>query len=81
MALLPLWPVVLLGLALLGAGCSNIVPVLFTAAGRQTAVPGHVAVPALATMGYASSLPAALPVLAAGALVVPLAARKATAVS
>ncbi|WP_203140744.1 MFS transporter [Marinobacter mangrovi] len=42
----------LLGCALVGAGCSNIVPVMFTRAGQQTAMPEHLAVPAVATLGY-----------------------------
>ena len=56
------WPVALIGYGLVGAGCSNIVPVLFTAAGRQTAMPESVAVPAITTLGYAGILigPAAI---------------------
>jgi sugar phosphate permease len=52
----------LLGFALVGAGCSNIVPVLFTSVGRQTAMPESVAVPAVTTIGYAGILigPAAI---------------------
>ncbi|MCJ2045552.1 MFS transporter [Methylobacterium sp. J-078] len=58
----PLWPVTLLGYALVGAGCANIVPVLFTAAGRQNAVPAALAIPAVTTLGYAGVLagPAAI---------------------
>ena len=50
------------GYALVGAGCSNIVPVLFTAVGRQKTMPEHVAVPAISTLGYAGILagPAAI---------------------
>jgi predicted MFS family arabinose efflux permease len=60
--LAPSWLAGLCGYALVGAGCSNIVPVLFTAAGRQKAMPEHVAVPAISTMGYAGILagPAAI---------------------
>ncbi len=56
------WPVALVGYALVGAGCSNIVPILFTGAGRQTAMPEAVAVPAITTLGYAGILvgPAAI---------------------
>ena len=46
----------MLGFALVGAGCSNIVPVLYTAVGRQKAMPEHVAVPAISTLGYAGIL-------------------------
>jgi predicted MFS family arabinose efflux permease len=46
----------LAGFALVGAGCSNIVPVLFTAVGRQETMPEHVAVPAITTLGYAGIL-------------------------
>lgn len=31
----PVWQVVVLGYALLGLGCSNIVPVMFSRVGRQ----------------------------------------------
>jgi predicted MFS family arabinose efflux permease len=56
------WPAALVGYALVGVGCSNIVPVLFTGAGRQTAMPEAVAVPAITTLGYAGILigPAAI---------------------
>ena len=55
-ALPPSWQATLLGYALVGFGCSNIVPVLFTSAGRQTVMPEHVAVPAITTLGYAGIL-------------------------
>jgi len=48
--------VALLGYALVGVGCSNIVPVLFTAVGRQRTMPQAVAVPAITTLGYAGIL-------------------------
>ena len=61
-ALVPAWAAGILGFALVGAGCSNIVPVLFTAVGRQKVMPEHVAVPAITTLGYAGILagPAAI---------------------
>jgi MFS family permease len=50
------WQAALLGYALLGAGCSNIVPVLYTAVGKQTVMPESIAVPAITTLGYAGIL-------------------------
>jgi predicted MFS family arabinose efflux permease len=60
--LIPFWQAALVGYALVGVGCSNIVPVLFTSVGRQTAMPENVAVPAITTLGYAGILcgPAAI---------------------
>ncbi|WP_460152224.1 MFS transporter [Pseudomonas sp. S2_B07] len=52
----PTWEMALVGYALLGAGCSNIVPVLYTAVGKQTVMPEHIAVPAITTLGYAGIL-------------------------
>lgn len=51
-----------IGYALLGAGCANIVPVLFTLTGRQTAMPEGAAVAAVSVLGYAGVLagPAAI---------------------
>jgi predicted MFS family arabinose efflux permease len=54
--LVPSWPMAVLGYALVGAGCSNIVPVLFTSVGRQKAMPENVAVPAISALGYAGIL-------------------------
>ncbi|MGL4428504.1 MAG: MFS transporter [Silvania sp.] len=48
----PVWYLSLLGYVLVGAGCANIVPVMFSAVGRQTHMPQAVAVPAITTMGY-----------------------------
>ena len=53
---MPSWMASLAGFALVGIGCSNIVPVLFTRAGSQTAMPASLAVPAMTTMGYAGLL-------------------------
>jgi sugar phosphate permease len=60
--LVPSWPLGLLGYLLVGAGCSNIVPVMFSATGRQTVMPESLAVPAISTLGYAGVLagPAAI---------------------
>lgn len=54
--LVPAWQAALLGYALVGAGCANIVPVLFTAAARQRAMPERLAIPAVTTLGYAGVL-------------------------
>jgi len=79
------------GFLLIGLGASNIVPVLFSATGRQTAMPASLAVAAMTTVGYAGILvgPAlmgfvahgvglygAFWLLAALILVVPLAAHR-----
>ena len=63
---IPSWPVALLGYALVGVGCANIVPVLFSAVGRQRVMPENVAVPAITTLGYAGILagPAGIGVIA-----------------
>jgi predicted MFS family arabinose efflux permease len=62
----PFWPLALIGYALVGLGCSNVVPVLLTSVGRQTAMPENVAVPAITALGYAGILlgPAAIGLLA-----------------
>ncbi|WP_085631432.1 MULTISPECIES: MFS transporter [unclassified Pseudomonas] len=52
----PSWQAALIGYALVGAGCSNIVPVLYTAVGKQTVMPESIAVPAITTLGYAGIL-------------------------
>lgn len=46
----------LVGFALVGLGASNIVPVFFTAAGRQTRMPAGLAIAAITTLGYAGIL-------------------------
>jgi predicted MFS family arabinose efflux permease len=46
------WILALVGYALVGAGCSNIVPVLMTSAGRQTVMSKNLAVSAVTTLGY-----------------------------
>jgi predicted MFS family arabinose efflux permease len=60
--LVPMPVVALLGFVLVGLGASNIVPVLFTAAARQTAMPPSLAIAAVTTLGYAGVLagPAAI---------------------
>ncbi|GBR69102.1 MFS transporter [Gluconobacter kanchanaburiensis] len=58
----PVWPLTLAGYAMVGAGCSNVVPVLYSAIGRQDFMPEHLAVSAITTLGYSGILagPAAL---------------------
>lgn len=62
----PVWPMALSGFMLVGVGCANIVPVLFSAAGRQTDMPEALAVPAMTSLGYAGILagPAAIGLIA-----------------
>jgi MFS family permease len=48
----PFWQAALLGYALIGTGCANIVPVMFSAIGRQDSMPQAAAVPAVTTLGY-----------------------------
>ena len=55
-ATVPSWQMTMLGCALIGAGCANIVPVLFSIVGRQSVMPENVAVPAITTLGYAGIL-------------------------
>nr|WP_321983162.1 MFS transporter [uncultured Lichenicoccus sp.] len=84
------WPLGLVGFALVGVGCANIVPVLFSAVGRQQVMPEPVAVPAITTLGYAgilagpagigfiahlSSLPAAFAIIAMMLVAVSLGSR------
>lgn len=54
--LFPPLPAALFGYALVGAGCSNIVPVLFSSVGRQTEMPESLAVPVVTALGYAGIL-------------------------
>jgi predicted MFS family arabinose efflux permease len=46
----------LFGFLLVGIGASNIVPILFTAAGRQPDMPPSLAIGAITTLGYAGIL-------------------------
>ena len=54
--LLPYTWLAYLGFTLVGLGASNIVPVLFTAAGKQTSMPMGLAISAVVSMGYAGLL-------------------------
>ena len=49
---LPYWQTALLGYALIGIGCSNIVPIMFSAAGKQNVMPGPLAITAVSSLGY-----------------------------
>jgi len=53
---IPSFAASLVGFAVVGIGCANIVPVMFTYAGQQTRIPESMAVPAVTTMGYAGVL-------------------------
>ena len=52
----PLPSVALFGFVLIGLGAANLVPVLFSAAGRQTVMPPGIAIAAVTTTGYAGIL-------------------------
>jgi predicted MFS family arabinose efflux permease len=52
----PAWQVAVVGYALVGIGCSNIVPVMYSLVGKQAVMPEAVAVSAITTMGYAGIL-------------------------
>jgi hypothetical protein len=58
----PSWQASVAGFGLVGAGASNVVPVLFSAAGRQSAMPANLAIAGVTTLGYAGILigPAAI---------------------
>lgn len=87
--LLSPWAVVALaGFFFIGLGAANIVPILFSAAGRQKIMPASLAIASVSTIGYAgillgptsigfvakhSSLPTAFWLLAALMLLMPLA--------
>ncbi|MDE1150507.1 MAG: MFS transporter [Azospirillaceae bacterium] len=88
--LAPLHILTLGGFLLIGLGAANLVPVLFSAAGRQTVMPPALAVAGMTAIGYAGmlggpaligfiahvvGLPAAFALLAALMMLVPLTAR------
>lgn len=52
----PTWPLALVGFAIIGAGCANVTPSLFTLTGRQTRMSGGNAISAASTLGYAGIL-------------------------
>jgi predicted MFS family arabinose efflux permease len=55
-ALVPSWIAALLGFGMVGLGCSNVVPVLYSALGRQRAMPANLAVAAVTTLGFSGIL-------------------------
>ncbi|HSC66487.1 MAG TPA: MFS transporter [Cellvibrio sp.] len=82
-----------IGFTLVGVGASNIVPVLFTAAGNQDSMPMALAISAVVSMGYAgllagpavigfiaelSSLNVSFAIVAGGLLLLAACAKKAT---
>lgn len=85
------WPLVALaGFVLIGLGAANLVPIVFSAAGRQKVMPAGLAVASVTTTGYvgilvgpalvgfaagATSLPTAFWLLALFMAIVPLTAR------
>lgn len=48
--------IVLLGFVMIGLGAANLVPILFSAAGRQTIMPPGIAIASVTTTGYAGIL-------------------------
>lgn len=54
--LVPVWQLTLLGYVLIGLGCANVVPILFSLAGRQKSMSANLAIPAVTTLGYAGVL-------------------------
>lgn len=53
---IPNWIASLIGFGLVGLGASNIVPVLYSALGRQKVMPANLAVSAVTTLGYSGIL-------------------------
>lgn len=52
----PHWSIVLCGYSLLGIGCSNIVPIMFSRVGRQTRMPQAAALSLVSTIAYTGGL-------------------------
>ncbi|MFT9100418.1 MAG: MFS transporter, partial [Zymomonas mobilis subsp. pomaceae] len=49
---MPVVSATFIGYALIGLGCANIVPIVYSTAGRQTIMPSHLAISAVTTVGY-----------------------------
>jgi len=45
-----------LGFVMIGFGASNLVPIMFSAAGNQTSMPASMAIASVTTLGYAGIL-------------------------
>ncbi len=56
LTLVTAWQASLVGYVMLGLGCANVVPALFSLAGNQTRMPEGVAITAVTTLGYAGVL-------------------------
>ena len=54
--LVPSTAIVILGFGLVGVGASNVVPIMFSAAGRQTSMPTNLAIPAMTILAYSGNL-------------------------
>lgn len=52
----PGWPLALIGFAIIGIGCANVAPSLFTTIGQQTRMPESSAVAAASTFAYGGVL-------------------------
>ena len=52
----PGWGAALIGFTLVGIGASNLEPIMFSALGRQTAMPRNLAISAVAMLGYTGLL-------------------------
>ncbi|MFC3032752.1 MFS transporter [Pseudoalteromonas fenneropenaei] len=52
----PNFALALCGYILMGIGCANVVPIMFSAAGKQTYMPQATAIPAVTTLGYVGVL-------------------------
>lgn len=52
----PIWTLALLGYFLMGLGCANIVPIIFSQVGRQNVMPKAVALSYVSTMAYSGVL-------------------------
>jgi predicted MFS family arabinose efflux permease len=53
---LPSPAMAIVGFGLVGVGASNVVPIMFSAAGRQSSMPANLAIPAMTTLAYAGNL-------------------------